>query len=134
VLALAEAGVAQFGVCLGLQGIAEAFGGSLAVLDEPRHGKTWTVSHDGKDVFAGLPNPCEVGAYHSLVAVRNSLPVELEVTAWTPEGLVMGLRHHDLPIAAVQFHPESILSMNDDLGHRVIANVLATLLGPPAPG
>jgi anthranilate synthase len=134
VLALADAGVAQFGVCLGLQGIAQAFGGSLAVLDEPRHGKTWTVSHDGQDVFAGLPNPCEVGAYHSLVAVRESLPAGLEVTAWTPEGLVMGLRHHDLPIAAVQFHPESILSMNDDLGHRIIANVLATLLGSPAPG
>ena len=117
-----------------LQGIVEAFGGRLAVLDEPRHGKTWSVSHDGRGLFAGLPNPCEVGAYHSLVAVRDSLPAALEVTAWTPAGLVMGIRHRELPIAAVQFHPESILSMSDDLGHRIIANVMATLLGPPPRG
>ena len=134
VLALVETRMPQFGVCLGLQGIVEAFGGRLAVLDEPRHGKTWSVSHDGRGLFAGLPNPCEVGAYHSLVAVRDSLPAALEVTAWTPAGLVMGIRHRELPIAAVQFHPESILSMSDDLGHRIIANVMATLLGPPPRG
>ncbi len=124
VLALADAGVPQFGVCLGLQGIFEAYGGRLAVLDEPRHGKTWSVSHNNSGIFRDLPNPCEVGAYHSLIAVRDSLPSVLEVTAWTSDNLIMGIQHRELPITAVQFHPESILSMSDDLGTRIIGNVM----------
>lgn len=129
VQALAEEGVPQFGVCLGLQGIVEAFGGKLEVLDVPRHGKRWPVRHDGGGLFEGVPDPCEVGAYHSLVALREHMPAELEVTAWTDAGLVMGVRHRELPIQAVQFHPESILSMRDDVGHRIIANALRELTG-----
>ena len=133
VTALSKHRVAQFGVCLGLQGTVEAFGGELAVLDEPRHGKTWSVQHTGTGLFSGLPNPCEVGAYHSLIAVRDSIPPELEVTAWTEDGLVMAVQHRELAIAAVQFHPESILSLADGLGHRIIGNVLTTLLERYAP-
>jgi len=132
VAALAEHGIAQFGVCLGLQGIAEAFGGRLALLPEPRHGKVWEVRHGGDTLFAGLPDPCRVGAYHSLHAPRSGLPEALEVTAWTAEGLVMALRHRSLPIAAVQFHPESILSMQEDLGRRLIGNAVAGLAAPAA--
>ena len=128
VRALAEAGVPQFGVCLGLQGIVEAFGGRIAVLDVPRHGKTWQVHHTGNRLFAGVPDPCEVGAYHSLIAVRDSVPDELEITSWTEDGMVMAVHHRALPIAAVQFHPESILSFAGDAGHIMIGNAMGTLL------
>lgn len=112
VRALADRGVAQFGVCLGLQGTVEAFGGALDVLAEPRHGKRWDIEHDGTGLFAGLPSPCAVGAYHSLHARASSFPHgELDIAARTPAGLVMAVRHKRLPIAAVQFHPESVLSM-----------------------
>ena len=127
VRALAEAGIPQFGVCLGLQGIVEAFGGTLAVLDVPRHGKRWSVRHGGNGLFADVPDPCDVGAYHSLIAVRDDIPPELEVTAWTEAGLVMAVRHKKLPIQAVQFHPESILSMRGDIGHVIVGNVMHTL-------
>ncbi len=126
---LAGHGVPQFGVCLGLQGMAEAFGGELALLPEPRHGKIWEIAHRGGGILRGLPRPFRAGAYHSLYAVRESLPEDIEVTAWTEAGLVMALRHRRLPLAAVQFHPESILSMEDDLGLRLIANVVKTLAG-----
>jgi anthranilate synthase len=126
---LCEAGIPQFGVCLGLQGIVEAFGGSLQVMDVPHHGKRWAVRHNGGGIFDHIPDPCDVGAYHSLIAIRDKIPDELEVTAWTDEGLVMAVRHRDLPIAAVQFHPESILSMQDDIGHRIVENVLRELTG-----
>lgn len=129
VRALADRDVPQFGVCLGLQGIVEAFGGTLNVLDVPRHGKRWSVLHDGHGLYRELPDPCEVGAYHSLVADRATFPAELEVTAWTAEGLVMGIKHRTKPIQAVQFHPESILSMRGDAGHKLIANLLATVTG-----
>ncbi len=129
VRALAERGVPQFGVCLGLQGIVEAFGGGLHVMDVPRHGKRWDVTHDGGPLFAGLPNPCTVGAYHSLAAVNASFPSVLRKTAWTEDGVVMAVQHETLPIAAVQFHPESILSMREDAGHRLIGNALALLTG-----
>ncbi|MDA0368821.1 MAG: anthranilate synthase component I [Proteobacteria bacterium] len=134
VRALAERGVPQFGVCLGLQGIVEAFGGGLHVMDVPRHGKRWDVTHDGGPLFAGLPNPCTVGAYHSLEAVNASFPSVLRKTAWTEDGVVMAVQHETLPIAAVQFHPESILSMREDAGHRLIGNALALLVGKRATG
>ena len=124
---LAGCGVPQFGVCLGLQGMAEAFGGRLALLSAPRHGKVWEVTHRGGGLFRGLPSPFRAGAYHSLYAARESLPGELEVTAWNGDGLVMGLRHRRLPLAAVQFHPESILTMENDLGLRLMANVVEEL-------
>ena len=129
VRALARDGVAQFGVCLGLQGIAEAFGGKLAVLDEPRHGKVWEISHIGAGIYGGLPSPCRAGAYHSLYALEGKLPECLEVTARNQDGLVMGLRHRELAIEAVQFHPESILSMHGDAGHRLVRNVVDGLRG-----
>jgi anthranilate synthase len=127
VCALAEAGVPQFGVCLGLQGIAEAFGGKLAVLPEPRHGKTWSIEHDGSGLFASLPSPLAVGAYHSLHAPAAMLPRALAVTARTESGLVMALRHAHLPIAAVQFHPESILSLGGGHGLTLIGNAVRLL-------
>ncbi|MGQ0664285.1 MAG: anthranilate synthase component I [Pseudomonadota bacterium] len=137
VRALAEAGIPQFGVCLGLQGMVEAFGGSLELLPTPRHGKTWAVIHDGLRLFAGVPSPCLVGAYHSLTARAADFPAaELEVVARTGEGLVMAVRHRRLPAAAVQFHPESILSMGrtptGEIGRMIIDNVVREL-GPGAP-
>jgi len=120
--------VPQFGVCLGLQGMVEAFGGSLVVMAEPRHGKRWSITHDGSGLFAGLPSPADVGAYHSLTARIDDFPAsELEATARTPEGLVMAIRHRRLPIAAVQFHPESILSFAGGFGLRLIENAIVTL-------
>jgi anthranilate synthase len=125
---LAERNVPQFGVCLGLQGIVEAFGGALEVMAEPRHGKTWTITHDGAGIFTGLPSPATVGAYHSLTARREGFPDrELEVTARTESGLVMAVQHRTLPIAAVQFHPESILSAAGSWGNRLIENAVNLL-------
>jgi anthranilate synthase len=128
VLALAEAGVSQFGVCLGLQGMVEAFGGSLAVLAQPRHGKTWSITHDGTGLFADVPSPATVGAYHSLTARPDGFPAQaLTVTARNETGLVMAIRHNTLPIAAVQFHPESILSLGREVGHTLVGNVVREL-------
>ena len=129
VRALAERGVPQFGICLGLQGITEAFGGELAVLEEPRHGKIWRVHHNGEGLFEGIPDQCRFGAYHSLYAVNGKLPEELEVLGRNETGVIMALQHKELPIAAVQFHPESILSMDAEIGHRLIRNALTQLLG-----
>jgi len=98
------------GVCLGHQSIAEAFGGRVVRAPRLMHGKTSSIEHDGRGVYAGVPNPCEVGRYHSLIAERDSLPPELQVTARTAEGEVMGLRHATLNIEGVQFHPESVLT------------------------
>lgn len=128
VKALAARGLPQFGVCLGLQGMVEAFGGALDVLAQPRHGKTWTIAHDGDGIFKDLPLPLAVGAYHSLTARMSSFPHgELVVTAMNETGLVMGIRHRRLPIAAVQFHPESILSSAGGTGHALIDNVMREL-------
>jgi anthranilate synthase len=128
VQALAREGVPQFGVCLGLQGMIEAFGGSLAVLPEPRHGKTWAIAHDGTGLFAGIASPAKVGAYHSLTARLEDFPHEaLAITARNESGLVMAIRHRRLPIAAVQFHPESILSLGFAVGHAIIGNVVGEL-------
>ena len=117
-------GVPVFGVCLGLQGIVEAFGGELGVLDYPMHGKPSTVRHRGVGVFEGLPADFRVGRYHSLFARRETLPACLEVTAETEDGVIMGVRHKDLPIEAVQFHPESILTAEGDYGLRLMENAV----------
>jgi len=116
-----------FGVCLGLQGMVEAFGGELGVLDYPMHGKPSTVRHRGAGIFEGLPETFRVGRYHSLFAVRDRLPSCLEVTAESEDGVIMGIRHRELPMEAVQFHPESILTLEGDCGLRLMENVVKTL-------
>ena len=119
-----------FGVCLGLQAIAEYFGAELAQLDEPMHGKSSRVNvHHAGTVFDGLPEQVTIGRYHSLHARRDTLPTELTVTATTEDGVVMGLEHASLPVAAVQFHPESIMSLGQDAGIRMIENVVSQLTG-----
>ena len=116
-----------FGVCLGLQGIVEYFGGSLAVLDPPMHGKPSPVRVRGGRLLRGLPSEFTVGRYHSLHAVRSTLPPELSVTAETEDGVVMAIEHQLLPIAAVQFHPESVMTLRDEIGMPIIAAVMSTL-------
>lgn len=118
------AGVPVFGVCLGLQGIVEAFGGELGVLDYPMHGKPSLVKHRGIGVFEGLPNEIKVGRYHSLYAIPGKLPAVLEVTAESEDGVIMGVRHRTLPVEAVQFHPESLLTLEGEAGFRIIENVV----------
>jgi anthranilate synthase len=120
----ASAGIPVFGVCLGLQGIVEAFGGKLGVLDYPMHGKPSLVRHRNVGVFEGLPEEFKVGRYHSLFAERDALPGCLEVTAETEDGVIMGVRHRELPMEAVQFHPESILTLDGECGLRLIENVV----------
>ncbi len=127
VLAAADLGIPVFGVCLGLQGIVEAFGGTLGVLDYPMHGKPSEISHRNVGIFAGLPEKFRVGRYHSLFAQHETFPAVLEVTAQTEDGVIMGVRHRTLPIEAVQFHPESLLSLDDNCGLRLIENVIRTL-------
>ena len=120
--------VPLLGVCLGHQAIGQFFGGEVVRAPAPVHGKVWEVNHRGSDVFAGLPDPFRATRYHSLVVPRESLPEELEATAWTAgDGLVMGLAHRELPIWGVQFHPESIASEH---GHRLLANFLDTVKQP----
>ncbi|MBM3761744.1 MAG: anthranilate synthase component I [Acidobacteria bacterium] len=123
----AQEGIPVFGVCLGLQGIVEAFGGVLDVLDYPVHGKQSQVSHSNQGVFEGLSNPILVGRYHSLYARRSALPQELEITAETADGIIMGVRHKTLPIEAVQFHPESMLTLEGNTGLRLIENAIRSL-------
>jgi len=117
-------GVPVFGVCLGLQGVVEAFGGELGILDYPMHGKPSTVRHRGIGVFEGLPDEFQVGRYHSLFARRETFPACLEVTAETADGVIMGVRHRELPIEAVQFHPESILTAEGDHGLKLMENAI----------
>jgi len=119
-----EMGVPVFGVCLGLQGIVEAFGGELGVLDYPMHGKPSTVRHRGLGIFEGLPEEFQVGRYHSLYARRETFPACLEVTAESTDGVIMGVRHRELPIEAVQFHPESILTAEGDHGLKLMENAV----------
>jgi len=109
------------GVCLGHQIIGHLAGGAIGRAPELLHGKTSRIHHDGAGVLAGLPNPFEATRYHSLVVERGSVPPELEVTASTSGGLVMALRHRELPLEGVQFHPESVLT---SAGHRLLANWL----------
>jgi anthranilate synthase len=114
-----------FGVCLGLQGIVEAHGGKLGVLDYPQHGKTSLVNVvDNSVAFQDLPETFEVGRYHSLYALQDSLPNELKITAISADGIVMGIEHKTLPIAAVQFHPESIMTLVGETGFTIITNVV----------
>ena len=117
-------GIPQFGVCLGLQGMVEAFGGRLKKLEIPHQGKKWTISHNNKNICTNLPSPCKVGAYHSWVADESNFPDCLEVIAKNEEGLIMGIAHRQKPLWAVQFHPESIMSMESDLGYHLIENVI----------
>lgn len=124
VLNAASRGLAVFGVCLGLQGVVEAFGGRLGVLGYPMHGKPSVIRHFNKGIFEGLPETFKVGRYHSLFAVRENLPDCLEVTAETEDGVIMGVRHREFPIEAVQFHPESMLTLEGNCGMRLIENVV----------
>jgi anthranilate synthase len=117
-------GVPVFGVCLGLQGVVEAFGGTLGVLDYPVHGKASWITHYGKGVFEGLPERFQVGRYHSLFANRETFPSCLEVTAESDDGVIMAVRHKELPVEAVQFHPESILTAEQNCGLRLMENVM----------
>jgi anthranilate synthase len=120
----AEQGIPVFGVCLGLQGVVEAFGGELGVLDYPVHGKPSRIRHTGKGVFQGLPETFQVGRYHSLYARKDKLPECLEITAESEDGVIMGVRHRELPIEAVQFHPESMMTLEEGCGLRLIENVV----------
>jgi anthranilate synthase len=129
----AAEGIPVFGVCLGLQGMVEAFGGELGVLDYPMHGKPSLLRHSGKGVFEGLPETFKVGRYHSLFAIREKLPACLEVTAETEDGVIMGVRHRELPLEAVQFHPESILTLDGGCGLRLIANMVRNRRGQSTP-
>ncbi|TVL92411.1 aminodeoxychorismate/anthranilate synthase component II [Streptomyces sp. SAJ15] len=118
----ADTGVPVFGVCLGMQSMAVAYGGVVDRAPELLHGKTSPVTHEGAGVFRGLPSPFTATRYHSLAAEPSALPDELEVTARTADGIIMGLRHRELPVEGVQFHPESVLT---EWGHLMLANWLA---------
>ena len=115
------AGVPVLGVCLGHQCIGQIYGGEVVRAPHVMHGKTSSISHDGRGVFEGLPDPFTATRYHSLVVARESVPDCLEVTAESEDGLVMGLRHRDHPVEGVQFHPESILT---EAGHSLLGNFL----------
>jgi len=110
------------GVCLGHQCMGEVFGGTVVRAPQVMHGKTSLIRHDGKGIFAGLPNPFEATRYHSLIVDRASIPAELEISAETDDGIVMGLRHREFAVEGVQFHPESILTAS---GHDLLRNFLA---------
>jgi para-aminobenzoate synthetase component II len=118
----------MFGVCLGHQAIGAAFGATVTRAPELLHGKTSEIHHKGTGVLAGLPDPFTGTRYHSLAVVEETLPAEIEVTGWTDSGVVMAMRHRELPIEGVQFHPESVLTEG---GHTMLANWLAAC-GLPA--
>ncbi|MGD8608295.1 MAG: aminodeoxychorismate/anthranilate synthase component II [Myxococcales bacterium] len=113
------------GVCLGHQSIAQNFGASIVRADRLMHGRTSAIHHRGQGVFADLPSPLTATRYHSLIVKRETIPDELEVTAWTDQNEVMGIRHTQLPIEGVQFHPESFLTEH---GHELIQNWLSSLV------
>lgn len=127
----AQAGVPLLGVCLGHQAIAVAFGATVGRAPELFHGMTSEVGHDGAGVFAGLPNPLTATRYHSLAVLPDTVPADLEVSARTGSGVIMGLRHRARPIEGVQFHPESVLTHG---GHRLLGNWLAMCGDTGAPG
>jgi anthranilate synthase component 2 len=114
------------GVCLGHQAIGEVYGGAIVAAPTLMHGKTSAIHHDGSGVFAGLPDPFVATRYHSLVVDPDSVPAELEVTATTTDGVIMGLRHRTLRVEGVQFHPESLLTPE---GPSLLSNFLASLNG-----
>ncbi len=109
------------GVCLGHQSIGEAFGGDVIRAPYLMHGKTSMIRHDGKTIFSGLPNPFEATRYHSLIIKRETIPAVLEVSAWTDDGIIMGVRHKQHRLEGVQFHPESILT---NVGKDLLRNFL----------
>ncbi|MGH9403727.1 MAG: anthranilate synthase component II [Terriglobia bacterium] len=109
------------GVCLGHQAIGQAFGGKVIRAPHVMHGKTSLITHDGKTIFSDLPNPFPATRYHSLIVERESLPSCLEVSATSPDGLIMGLRHKEMQVEGVQFHPESVLT---DAGKQLLANFI----------
>jgi anthranilate synthase component 2 len=111
------------GVCLGHQSIGAAYGGAVVRAPQVMHGKLSAIGHSGAGVFAGLPNPFRATRYHSLIVRRDDLPDCLEVTGWTDDGIIMGLRHRDLPVQGVQFHPESIMT---EAGKALLRNFLDT--------
>ncbi len=113
-----------FGVCLGHQAIAQAFGANVARAATPIHGKPSSVVHDGRGLFRDVPSPFEAIRYHSLVVQPDSLPASLEISAWSAAGEIMALRHRELPVEGVQFHPESILTQH---GVQVVQNWLSSL-------
>lgn len=127
IAAVLERGLPLFGVCLGLQGIVEHFGGELGVLDPPMHGKASAIVAGSTALFAGLPSPFLAGRYHSLFARAEQLPDVLQATAHSDDGVVMAIEHRTLPVSAVQFHPESIMSLGDEAGMQLVANVLRTM-------
>ena len=110
-----------FGVCLGHQAIAQAFGGDVVRAERLMHGKTSEMFHDGKTIFQGLPNPFPATRYHSLIVKRETLPDCFEISAWTAEGEIMAIRHKNLPIEGVQFHPESIMT---NCGKELLKNFI----------
>jgi anthranilate synthase/aminodeoxychorismate synthase-like glutamine amidotransferase len=118
------------GVCLGHQSIVEVFGGKVVRAGRLMHGKTSSIEHDGRSLFCGLPQPCEVGRYHSLIAAPETLPAELEVSARTAEGEIMAVRHSTLMVEGVQFHPESILTPH---GPALMKNFLGFTGGERTP-
>jgi len=118
------------GVCLGHQAIGQAFGGTVLRAPVPMHGKVSPVQHADTDIFAGIPSPFEAARYHSLIVDAASMPASLEATAWTEDGIVMGMRHRTMPIFGTQFHPESIASQH---GHTLLANFLAIAGGRNSP-
>ena len=120
--AIRGARVPVLGVCLGHQSIGAVFGGNVVRAPEPVHGKTATIRHEGRGLFEGLPEMFLAARYHSLVVDAPTLPAELEATAWTPDGLIMGLRHRERPVVGVQFHPESVLTPE---GPKLVRNFLA---------
>lgn len=126
VAACAEARIPLLGVCLGHQAIAQAFGGVVVRAAQPLHGKACAVAHDGSGLFAGLPSPFCAARYHSLAVATDTVPPSLVVNATAEDGTVQGLRHRELPIHGVQFHPESIASEH---GHRLLGNFLALAQG-----
>jgi anthranilate synthase/aminodeoxychorismate synthase-like glutamine amidotransferase len=125
--------VAVLGVCLGHQALGQAFGGKVVRAPRLMHGKVSEVHHDGRTIFTGLPAPFTATRYHSLVVAREGLPECLEISAWTDDGVVMGLRHRELPLEGVQFHPESILT---SAGKQLLSNFLegTTPSGPREQG
>jgi anthranilate synthase component 2 len=120
-LRAAPEGLAIFGVCLGHQAMGQAYGGDVIRAKALMHGKTSEIHHGGKGIFAGLPNPFIATRYHSLAVDKATLPDDLEITAWTDDGEIMGLQHRSRPIHGVQFHPESIATEG---GHQLLANFL----------
>ena len=118
--------VPLLGVCLGHQAIAQAFGGRIRRAERLMHGKTSEVYHDGRGVYAGLPNPFTATRYHSLIVERETLPEQFEVTAWTDRNELMGIRHREHPLEGVQFHPESFLTYD---GPQLLQNFTAMVVG-----